>query len=305
MNMQNIIEINNLDKSFQDVHAVNDLSLRVKEGELFAFLGVNGAGKSTTISIMCGMLAKDGGKVFIDGKDVDKDMREITKELGVVFQNTVLDAKLSVKDNLTSRAALYGITGKAAKQRIAHLAELLEFKDILNRTFGKLSGGQKRRVDVARALLNNPKILILDEPTTGLDPEARKALWSVVTSLRKNQNMTVFLTTHYMEEAADADYVVILDSGKISAEGTPLELKNNYTGDFVTIYNVDEDKIKALGLPYENIRDAVRIAVKNTEEARDLIVKHPDLFTDFEITKGKMDDVFLAVTGKKLEGGAQ
>ena len=305
MNMQNIIEINNLDKSFQDVHAVNDLSLRVKEGELFAFLGVNGAGKSTTISIMCGMLAKDGGKVFIDGKDVDKDMREITEELGVVFQNTVLDAKLSVKDNLTSRAALYGITGKEAKQRIAHLAELLEFKDILNRTFGKLSGGQKRRVDVARALLNNPKILILDEPTTGLDPEARKALWSVVTSLRKNQNMTVFLTTHYMEEAADADYVVILDSGKISAEGTPLELKNNYTGDFVTIYNVDEDKIKALGLPYENIRDAVRIAVKNTEEARDLIVKHPDLFTDFEITKGKMDDVFLAVTGKKLEGGAQ
>lgn len=305
MNMQNIIEINNLDKSFQDVHAVNDLSLRVKEGELFAFLGVNGAGKSTTISIMCGMLAKDGGKVFIDGKDVDKDMREITKELGVVFQNTVLDAKLSVKDNLTSRAALYGITGKEAKQRIAHLAELLEFKDILNRTFGKLSGGQKRRVDVARALLNNPKILILDEPTTGLDPEARKALWSVVTTSHKNQNMTVFLTTHYMEEAADADYVVILDSGKISAEGTPLELKNNYTGDFVTIYNVDEDKIKALGLPYENIRDAVRIAVKNTEEARDLIVKHPDLFTDFEITKGKMDDVFLAVTGKKLEGGAQ
>lgn len=303
--MQNIIEINNLDKSFQDVHAVNDLSLRVKEGELFAFLGVNGAGKSTTISIMCGMLAKDGGKVFIDGKDVDKDMREITKELGVVFQNTVLDAKLSVKDNLTSRAALYGITGKEAKQRIANLADLLEFKDILNRTFGKLSGGQKRRVDVARALLNNPKILILDEPTTGLDPEARKALWSVVTSLRKNQNMTVFLTTHYMEEAADADYVVILDSGKISAEGTPLELKNNYTGDFVTIYNVDEDKIKALGLPYENIRDAVRIAVKNTEEARDLIVGHPDLFTDFEITKGKMDDVFLAVTGKKLEGGAQ
>ena len=305
MNMQNIIEINNLDKSFQDVHAVNDLSLRVKEGELFAFLGVNGAGKSTTISIMCGMLAKDGGKVFIDGKDVDKDMREITKELGVVFQNTVLDAKLSVKDNLTSRAALYGNTVKEAKQRIAHLAELLEFKDILNRTFGKLSGGQKRRVDVARALLNNPKILILDEPTTGLDPEARKALWSVVTTLRKNQNMTVFLTTHYMEEAADADYVVILDSGKISAEGTPLELKNNYTGDFVTIYNVDEDKIKALGLPYENIRDAVRIAVKNTEEARDLIVRHPDLFTDFEITKGKMDDVFLAVTGKKLEGGAQ
>ena len=303
--MENIIEIEHLDKSFQDVHAVNDLSLCVKEGELFAFLGVNGAGKSTTISIMCGMLAKDSGKVFIDGKDVDKDMRAIAKELGVVFQNTVLDEKLSVKDNLTSRASLYGITGKEAKNRIAELAELLDFKDIMNRTFGKLSGGQKRRVDVARALLHKPKILILDEPTTGLDPEARKTLWNVVTSLRKNENMTVFLTTHYMEEAADADYVVILDSGKIAAKGTPLELKNEYTGDFVTVYNADESVIKALGLPCENIRDAVRIAVKDTLEARDLILANPELFSDFEITKGKMDDVFLAVTGKKLEGGAQ
>lgn len=303
--MENIIEIEHLDKSFQDVHAVNDLSLCVKEGESFAFLGVNGAGKSTTISIMCGMLAKDSGKVFIDGKDVDKDMRAIAKELGVVFQNTVLDEKLSVKDNLTSRASLYGITGKEAKNRIAELAELLDFKDIMNRTFGKLSGGQKRRVDVARALLHKPKILILDEPTTGLDPEARKTLWNVVTSLRKNENMTVFLTTHYMEEAADADYVVILDSGKIAAKGTPLELKNEYTGDFVTVYNADESAIKALGLPCENIRDAVRIAVKDTLEARDLILANPELFSDFEITKGKMDDVFLAVTGKKLEGGAQ
>ena len=303
--MENIIEIEHLDKSFQDVHAVNDLSLCVKEGELFAFLGVNGAGKSTTISIMCGMLAKDSGKVFIDGKYVDKDMRAIAKELGVVFQNTVLDEKLSVKDNLTSRASLYGITGKEAKNRIAELAELLDFKDIMNRTFGKLSGGQKRRVDVARALLHKPKILILDEPTTGLDPEARKTLWNVVTSLRKNENMTVFLTTHYMEEAADADYVVILDSGKIAAKGTPLELKNEYTGDFVTVYNANESAIKALGLPCENIRDAVRIAVKDTLEARDLILANPELFSDFEITKGKMDDVFLAVTGKKLEGGAQ
>lgn len=303
--MENIIEIEHLDKSFQDVHAVNDLSLCVKEGELFAFLGVNGAGKSTTISIMCGMLAKDSGKVFIDGKDVDKDMRAIAKELGVVFQNTVLDEKLSVKDNLTSRASLYGITGKEAKDRIVELAELLDFKDIMNRTFGKLSGGQKRRVDVARALLHKPKILILDEPTTGLDPEARKTLWNVVTSLRKNENMTVFLTTHYMEEAADADYVVILDSGKIAAKGTPLELKNEYTGDFVTVYNADESAIKALGLPCENIRDAVRISVKDTSEARDLILANPELFSDFEITKGKMDDVFLAVTGKKLEGGAE
>lgn len=302
--MKNIIEIKNLDKSFQDVHAVDDLSLVVKEGELFAFLGVNGAGKSTTISIMCGTLSKDGGEVIIDGMNVDNDMKSITKEIGVVYQTSALDAKLSVKDNLTSRASLYGITGKAAKERIAALSEMLDFKELLPRTFEKLSGGQKRRVDVARALIHNPKILILDEPTTGLDPEARKLLWNVVTNLRKSRNMTVFLTTHYMEEAADADYVVILDKGKIAAEGTPLSLKNEYTGDFVTIYNTKEEKVKALGLPYEKIRDAFRVSVKDTAEARDLIIKNPALFTDFEITKGKMDDVFLSVTGKKPEGGA-
>lgn len=302
--MKNIIEIKNLDKSFQDVHAVDDLSLVVKEGELFAFLGVNGAGKSTTISIMCGTLSKDGGEVIIDGMNVDHDMKSITKEIGVVYQTSALDAKLSVKDNLTSRASLYGITGKAAKERIAALSEMLDFKDLLPRTFEKLSGGQKRRVDVARALIHNPKILILDEPTTGLDPEARKLLWNVVTNLRKSRNMTVFLTTHYMEEAADADYVVILDKGKIAAEGTPLSLKNEYTGDFVTIYNAEEEKVKALDLPYEKIRDAFRVSVKDTAEARDLIIKNPALFTDFEITKGKMDDVFLSVTGKKPEGGA-
>lgn len=302
--MKNIIEIKNLDKSFQDVHAVDDLSLVVKEGELFAFLGVNGAGKSTTISIMCGTLSKDGGEVIIDGMNVDNDMKSITKEIGVVYQTSALDAKLSVKDNLTSRASLYGITGKAAKERIAALSEMLNFKELLPRTFEKLSGGQKRRVDVARALIHNPKILILDEPTTGLDPEARKLLWNVVTNLRKSRNMTVFLTTHYMEEAADADYVVILDKGKIAAEGTPLSLKNEYTGDFVTIYNAEEENVKALGLPYEKIRDAFRVSVKDTAEARDLIIKNPALFTDFEITKGKMDDVFLSVTGKMPEGGA-
>lgn len=301
--MKNIIEIKNLDKSFREVHAVNDLSLKVKEGELFAFLGVNGAGKSTTISIMCGTLPKDGGEVIIDGKNVDTDMKEITKELGVVFQTSVLDAKLSVKDNLLSRASLYGIMGAEAKQRIKELASLLNFTDLLNRTFEKLSGGQRRRIDVARALLHRPRILILDEPTTGLDPEARKTLWQVITDLRKQENMTVFLTTHYMEEAADADYVVILDNGKIAAEGTPLQLKNEFTGDFITLYHANENDIKNLGLPYEIIKDACRVAVKNTEEARNLIMKYPSLFTDFEITKGKMDDVFLVVTGKKPEGG--
>lgn len=301
--MDDIIRIDGLEKRFGEVHAVNNLSFRVKRGELFAFLGVNGAGKSTTISIMCGLLEKDDGNVEICGKNVGTDMREIAKKLGVVFQNSALDARLSVRDNLVSRAALYGIYGAEAKKRIDELAEKLCFKDLMTRTVGKLSGGQRRRIDVARALLHKPEVLILDEPTTGLDPQTRKTLWGVIRDLRLHDGMTVFLTTHYMEESTDADYVIILDSGKIAAEGTPLELKNRYTGNFVTVYNADEQTIKDLGFPYEKIRDAFRISVKNTAEARDLIIKHPAVFSDFEITKGKMDDVFLAVTGKKLAGG--
>ena len=303
MNNGNIIEISNLYKSFSDVKAVQDISFNVKTGELFAFLGVNGAGKSTTINIMCGQLSKDSGSIIINGSNIDKEPTKIKDVLGGVFQGSVLDSALSVYDNLQSRAALYGITGEAFKARLSELSTLLDFESFINRPVGKLSGGQRRRIDIARALLHDPKILILDEPTTGLDPQTRKLLWNVITDLRKDKGMTVFLTTHYMEEAADADYIVILDSGKISAQGTPLELKNKYTGDFITIYNAKESDILALGIEYENIRDAYRLSVPNTSAATDLIIKHPDLFTDYEITKGKMDDVFLAVTGKKLEGG--
>ena len=301
--MSNIIEISSLSKRFGEVQAVNDLSFRVKEGELFAFLGINGAGKSTTINIMCGQLSKDSGTVQLSGVDLDSDPDSIKRNLGVVFQNSVLDKELSVQDNLQSRAALYGIRGKAFRERLAELAGLLEFDDLLKRTVGKLSGGQRRRIDIARALIHSPKILILDEPTTGLDPQTRSTLWQVIDDLRKNEGMTVFLTTHYMEEAADADYVVILDSGMIAAEGTPLELKNTYTGDFITVYGAEESQIMQLGAPYETIRDAYRVSVPNTAAATELILKYPDIFRDYEITKGKMDDVFLAVTGKKLIGG--
>lgn len=302
---RDIIAIDHLCKSFGDVKAVQDLSFRVKEGELFAFLGINGAGKSTTISIICGLLGKDSGTVTINGTDLDRGSDKIKSELGVVFQNSVLDKALTVRENLECRAALYGIKGKEFEKRLSFLAEKLDFTDILKRTFGKLSGGQKRRIDIARALIHEPKILIFDEPTTGLDPQTRKLIWDTVSEMRKEKHLTVFLTTHYMEEAADADFVVILDSGKIAAEGTPLTLKNTYTGDFITLYGVEKDKIDALGLPYEAIRDAYRVSVPDTAAATKLIIQNPELFTDYEITKGKMDDVFLAVTGKKLTGGAK
>lgn len=306
MNEKNdLIKIERLYKSFGDVTAVNDLSFKVKRGELFAFLGVNGAGKSTTINVICGQLKKDGGSVEICGTSLDENADEIKRKIGVVFQFSALDKDLSVKENLESRAALYGIHGEEFKKRLAVLADNLAFKDFLNRPIGKLSGGQRRRVDVARALIHDPEILILDEPTTGLDPQTRNALWNFISDLRTKNGTTVFLTTHYMEEAADADYVIILNKGKIAAEGTPLQLKNAYTGDFITLYGADEEEIKTLGSSYEKIPNGYRLEVENTAAATKLIVAHPEIFKDYEITKGKMDDVFLAVTGKKPEASRE
>lgn len=299
-----IIEIENLEKSFKEVKAVDGVSFKVKEGELFAFLGINGAGKSTTINIICGTLKKDGGTVKVCDYDIDENADKIKGNIGIVFQNSVLDKKLSVYDNLKSRAGLYGIFGKDFKARLDEISELLDLKEILKRPVFKLSGGQKRRIDIARALLHNPKLLILDEPTTGLDPKTRKTVWSVIDKLRKESGLTVFLTTHYMEEAAEADYVVILDSGKKVAEGTPHELKNTYANDYVRIYaGIDEAEktLAPLGYALKKERDFLEIELKKTNEATELIKKYPKLFTDFEVLKGNMDNVFLKVTGKDLK----
>lgn len=300
--MSDIIKIEQLNKCFGDVKAVNDLSFRVKKGELFAFLGVNGAGKSTTISIICGQLRKDSGNVWIKDKEADRAGSETKRLLGVVFQDSVLDKPLTVKENLKSRAALYGITGNAFEKRLAELVEILDFGDYINRPVGKLSGGQRRRIDIARALLHRPELLILDEPTTGLDPQTRLLIWDIIEKLRVEEKLTVFLTTHYMEEAANAGYVVILDKGSIVAEGTPFELKNEYVQDTMSVYGVTEEEIKTLGREYKKIRDGYQLKVKNTAEATRLIVEHQEIFRDYEVVKGRIDDVFLAVTGKTLGG---
>ena len=234
-----------------------------------------------------------------------RNCRQIKGSIGIVFQNSVLDKKLSVYDNLKSRVALYGIFGKEFRTRLEEMCELLDLKEILKRPIGKLSGGQKRRIDIARGLFHNPKLLILDEPTTGLDPKTRKTVWSVIDKLRKESGLTVFLTTHYMEEAAEADYVVILDSGKKVAEGTPHELKNSYANDYIRIYSdIDEaEKLLApLGYGLKRERGFLEVELKKTNEATEIIKKYPALFTDFEVLKGDMDNVFLKVTGKDLEG---
>ncbi len=303
--MTSIIEIKGLSKSFGTVKAVDDLSFKVKEGELFAFLGVNGAGKSTTISILCGQLLPDAGSIRIGGREVSRYPDAVRRELGVVFQSSVLDAALTVRDNLACRAALYGIRGAAFEERLAELAEMLDFGELLSRPVGKLSGGQRRRIDIARALIHSPRLLILDEPTTGLDPQTRSTLWGVISRLRRESGMTVLLTTHYMEEAADADYVVIIEAGRLTAQGTPLELKNRYAADYLTVYGANESAVSALGYPTERVRDGVRLSLPNTEAATRLILSNPALFVDYEIVKGRMDDVFLRVTGKTPENGGE
>ena len=303
--MASMIEIQNLSKRFGDIQAVRDLSFTVETGELFSFLGINGAGKSTTISIMCGQLKKDSGRVIIGGADIDRDAEHIKGEIGVVFQQSVLDMPLSVRDNLMSRAALYGITGRAFRQRLEEVTALLDLGGLLGRPVGKLSGGQRRRIDIARALMHRPKLLILDEPTTGLDPQTRQLIWQVLDDLRHETGMTVLLTTHYMEEAAGADHVVIIDSGSMAAQGTPLSLKKAYTGDYIMLYGVEEAKARSLDCPMEKISGGWRLTVPDTAAATQLIITRPELFVDYEIVHGTMDDVFLAVTGKRLGNGGE
>ncbi|MCH5159413.1 MAG: ABC transporter ATP-binding protein [Clostridiales bacterium] len=299
-----VIEIKNLRKSFKDVKAVDDVSFRVEKGELFAFLGVNGAGKSTTINIISGILNKDSGEVYVCGEDIDRNPDVIKSKIGIVFQGSVLDKRLNAYDNLKSRASLYGIFGQDFDRRLDELDALLGLKDILKRPLVKLSGGQKRRVDIARALIHNPELLILDEPTTGLDPQTRQTVWNVIEQLRKEHGLTVFLTTHYMEEAAVADYVVILDNGKKVAEGTPHDLKTQYASDYIRFYDrldkVEKTFVK-LGYAVKRERDFVEVEIENTAKVVELLKGNEELFCDFEVLKGNMDVVFLRVTGKSIK----
>ena len=253
--------------------------------------------------MICGELTSDAGEIYIEGKDIKTHMDEVRTTIGVVYQTSALDDVLTVYDNLKYRAALYGITGNSFKKKLEELSILLDFKDFLKKPLNKLSGGQRRRIDIARALIHGPELLILDEPTTGLDPQTRKTLWKVIDNLRKEKHMTVFLTTHYMEEAAEADQVVVIDHGRQIASGTPHELKQKYAYDYLNIYHVKEEDIKSLGHPYTYNKDHYTIRVNHPGVVKEMILQKPELFNDFELVKGRMDDVFLNVTGNKLPGG--
>lgn len=304
--METVIEVNGLKKSFGEVLAVDGLDFSVERKTLFAFLGINGAGKSTTIQILSTVLPKDAGTVSVNGFSLEKEAQEIRKSIGMVFQHSVLDTLLSVKENLKIRASFYGLRGKEWDRRLDELTETFDLKEILKRPFGKLSGGQKRRVDIARGLIHKPSILFLDEPTTGLDPQTRINVWEIVNRLREENGMTVFLTTHYMEEADKADKVVIIDKGKKVAEGTPTSLKNEFSGDYVKLYLPETEDTTALlnktGEAFSYRQDCYFVKIKNSAEAFRFLSEHSELRADFEVVKGDMDDVFLNATGKKLSG---
>lgn len=297
-----IIRIKDLSKSYGKLQAVKNISLNVYEGELFAFLGPNGAGKSTTINILSTLLENDAGDVVINQHILGKDNDLIRNDIGIVFQHSFLDNLLTVRENLITRASFYGIDKNEILKRINTLSEQLSLSEFIDRPYGKLSGGQRRRADIARALVNHPKILFLDEPTTGLDPQTRHNIWEYIEDLRIKHKMTIFLTTHYMEEAAKCDRVCVIDHGQILELKTPRELRIQYAPTLMRIKSdsLKEDEIKAFNYPFQKTNDGYEIVLKESKDAYPILDAHRKQIDQFEVVEGTMDTVFLALTGKTI-----
>lgn len=282
----NIIKVNGLTKKYGDNIAVNHVSFEVKKGIMLGFLGVNGAGKTTVINMLATLLKPDDGTVEICGEILGKNNQAIRKKIGIVYQQNCLDDLLSVQENLLCRGIIHGITKKEAKQQCEKLSEILKLGDILKKKYRTLSGGQKRRCEIAAALMHTPEILFLDEPTTGLDPATRIDVWNIVEQLQREEKMTVFLTTHYMEEAAKADDIIIMDHGNIITSGTPFELKEKYAKDKLKLYYPKE---------------CVNITIESTLEAIPIVQQHIGEIVGFEVIQGNMDDVFVNAVGEGKE----
>ena len=291
------VSVRDLRKSYDDFEAVKGIGFEVKEGSFFAFLGPNGAGKSTTISILCSLLDYNSGTVEVFGKDPT----EARTEIGVVFQDHMLDDKLTVRENVALRGSMYGLKGQVLEDAVNKVLALTDSNEFADRKYGQLSGGQKRRVDIARALVHDPKMIILDEPTAGLDPQSRTMLWRTVFNLNRETGLTVFLTTHYMEEASDADDIVIIDHGEIVAQGTSDELKERYCTDYIRAIPKDQESF-INKLSFENIRFTLdkgvfTIPVKDTIRSIGLLNKFRDDLESFEVRKGTLDEAFIKITG--------
>lgn len=305
--MEAIIRVEGLKKYFKDVKAVDDISFQVEKGEVFGFLGVNGAGKSTTINMLCTVFKPTAGRAELCGFEVGKHDEEIRKRIGVVYQNNCLDDRLTVKENLFTRGILYEKNTRKLTENISRICEILELDTVYGRRFGRLSGGQKRRCEIARALVNAPEIMFLDEPTTGLDPATRKKVWESIEKLRKEEKMTIFLTTHYMEEAARASHIAIMDAGQIKEYGTPFSLKEAYAKDKLRLLPKAhkrqelEAKLSNMQMAFKQKEEYLTMTVPESILALPILNAVKGLIEGFEMVQGSMDDVFLNVTGKDLE----
>ena len=305
--MNPIIQVNNLTKQYKELTAVDNITFQVEKGELFGFLGINGAGKSTTIGMLCTILAPTAGDIEICGLKVGKDDEEIRRRIGVVYQNNCLDERLTVKENLFIRGSLYETNTQKLKEKVHYVCDILGLEDVYSRRFHKLSGGQKRRCEIARALIHTPEIMFLDEPTTGLDPATRKAVWESLHTLQKEEQMTIFLTTHYMEEAAKASHIAIIDKGQLLEYGTPFSLKETYGKDKLKLSALPDKQdqliniLQAQNLSYKVKDDYIVTSVSESMSALPILDQTRHLITGFEVVQGSMDDVFLNVTGKTLD----
>lgn len=305
--MGTVVKVLHLKKYFKEVKAVDDISFQIQGGELFGFLGINGAGKSTTINMLCTLFLPSDGQVEICGYRLGKENEKIRRSIGVVCQNNSLDNRLSVRENLMVRGKLYEKDNDRLRKKTDDVCEIMSLKDLVGRKYAKLSGGQKRRCEIAAALLHTPEILFLDEPTTGLDPATRKLVWESVERLRQEFNMTVFLTTHYMEEAARATNIAIIDAGRLKEQGTPFDLKERYAKDKLRMVVSAGKERKLLQmleqrqLSYYVKESEIILTVDNSMQALPVLEMCRDVLDGFEMLQGTMDDVFLNVTGRTLE----
>ncbi|EAG4303968.1 ABC transporter ATP-binding protein [Listeria monocytogenes] len=296
-----MIKLTNVVKNFGKVEAVKGINLEVEKGSLFAFLGENGAGKSTTLSMICTESEPTSGEIFIaDEKLTFKNRKSFRQKLGVVFQENVLDDLLTVHENLYNRASLYGKTKAEITERLALVSSIMGIEDILNRRFEKLSGGQKRRAEIARAIMHDPEILLLDEPTTGLDPKTRVSVWKIIDYLREELGMTVFLTTHYLEEAKDADQLAVIHKGKIIAQGTPANIRSRFSVDKIFFYDAKvaelQTIIEKINLPFKVTKETMRVDVINQDvEILAILNQTAGLYGSFEVIKGNLDDAFISM----------
>ena len=297
------ISVRGLRKSYGDREAVKGIDFEVPEGSFFAFLGPNGAGKSTTISIICSLMEQDSGEVLLFGND--SSLPEVRRDIGVVFQDSMMDRMLTVRENVTLRGSMYGLTGDDLKDAVSSAISKADAMEFADQRYGQLSGGQRRRADIARALVHSPRILLLDEPTSGLDPQTRKTIWETITTLNRESGMTIFLTTHYMEEASESDDVVIIDHGTIVAHGTPVQLREKYCSDNMVLVPFDMEKLcsalDSSGTPYTVVKDVVHMDIQNTMDALPIIESVKDLISSFEVRMGTLDDAFINITGGELE----